>query len=100
MKLPASMGTVGNVRYGFQLGTTTVKFWSKGELPTKTGAPARYTGIRLITAHVDDTDAVHEQLKSRGVEIKVPPNDFQGLARVMFIADPDGNFIEFASSRK
>lgn len=97
MKLPASMGTVGNVRYGFQLGTTTIKFWSKGEVPTKTGAPARYTGIRLITAHVEDTDAVHEQLASRGVEIKVPPHDFQGLSRVMFITDPDGNFIEFAS---
>jgi catechol 2,3-dioxygenase-like lactoylglutathione lyase family enzyme len=97
MKLPASMNTVGNVRYGFALGGTTIKFWGKGELPTKTGAPARYTGIRLITAHVENTDAVHEQLKSRGVEIKVPPHDFQGLARVMFINDPDGNFIEFAS---
>jgi catechol 2,3-dioxygenase-like lactoylglutathione lyase family enzyme len=97
MKLPASMGTVGNVRYGFQLGTTTIKFWSKGELASRTGAPARYTGIRLITAHVEDTDAVHERLKSGGVDIKVPPHDFQGLSRVMFITDPDGNFIEFAS---
>lgn len=97
MKLPASMGTIGNVRYGFQLGVTTVKFWGKGELPTKTGAPARYTGIRLITGHVEDTDAVHEELKRRGVDIKVPPHDFQGLSRVMFITDPDGNFIEFAS---
>jgi glyoxylase I family protein len=97
MKLPASMGTVGNVRYGYQLGTTTIKFWSKGELPTTAGAPARYTGIRLITAHVEDTDVVHAQLKSRGVDIKVPPHDFQGLSRVLFITDPDGNFIEFAS---
>jgi catechol 2,3-dioxygenase-like lactoylglutathione lyase family enzyme len=97
MKLPASMGTTGNVRYGFVLGATTIKFWGKGELPTKTGAPPRYTGIRLITAHVKDVDALHEDLKSRGVEIKVPPHEFQGLARVMFIADPDGNFIEFAS---
>ncbi|HET8938792.1 MAG TPA: VOC family protein [Polyangiales bacterium] len=99
MKLPASLGTVGNVRYGFVLGSTTIKFWSKGELPTKTGAPARYTGIRLITVQVEDIDATHEQLKGRGVEIKVPPQDFQGLARVMFISDPDGNFIEFASAR-
>lgn len=97
MKLPASMNTVGNVRYGFVLGATTIKFWSKGELPTKSGAPARYTGIRLITAHVEDTDAMHEQLVRRGVEITVPPHDFEGLARVMFIKDPDGNFIEFAS---
>jgi glyoxylase I family protein len=97
MKLPASMGTVGNVRYGFLLGGTTIKFWSRGELPTKTGAPARYTGLRLITAHVDDADAVHAELAGRGVEIKVPPHDFQGLARVFFVADPDGNWIEFAS---
>jgi catechol 2,3-dioxygenase-like lactoylglutathione lyase family enzyme len=100
MKLPTSMNTVGNVRYGFVLGNTTIKFWGKGELPAKTGAPARYTGIRLITAHVPDTDAVHEQLKARGLEIKVPPHDFQGLARVMFVTDPDGNFIEFASPRR
>jgi catechol 2,3-dioxygenase-like lactoylglutathione lyase family enzyme len=100
MKLPASMGTTGNVRYGFALGATTIKFWGKGELPTKTGAPARYTGLRLITAHVEDTDAVHEELNGRGVQIKVPPHDFQGLARVMFITDPDGNFIEFASPLK
>ena len=100
MKLPESMNTVGNLRYGFILGSTTIKFWGKGELPAKTGAPARYTGIRLITAHVRDTDAVYEQLRARGVEIKVPPHDFQGLARVMFVTDPDGNFIEFASPRR
>jgi catechol 2,3-dioxygenase-like lactoylglutathione lyase family enzyme len=97
MKLPASMGTVGNVRYGFVLGDTTIKFWGKGELPARTGAPARYTGIRLITAHVPDVDALHAQLQARGVNIKVPPHDFQGLARVMFVTDPDGNFIELAS---
>ena len=79
---------------------TRTRTRDKGELPTKAGAPARYTGIRLITAHVEDTDAVHEELKGRGVEIKVPPHDFQGLARVMFITDPDGNFIELASPLK
>jgi glyoxylase I family protein len=97
MKLPASMNTLGNVRYGFQLGATTIKFWSKGELPTKTGAPSRYTGIRLMTAHVESVDATCAELVKRGVEIRVQPHDFQGLARVMFVADPDGNWIEFAS---
>jgi glyoxylase I family protein len=97
MKLPASMGTVGDVRYGFVFGHTTIKFWGKGELPTKTGAPARYTGIRLMTVNVEDTDAVHAELERRGVEIKVKPHDLMGLARVMFVTDPDGNFIEVAS---
>jgi glyoxylase I family protein len=96
MKLPASMQTVGNVRYGFVFGKTTIKFWGKGELPSRTGAPARYTGIRLITVPVEDTDAAYAQLTERGVEVKVKPHDLQGLARVMFVTDPDGNFIEFA----
>jgi catechol 2,3-dioxygenase-like lactoylglutathione lyase family enzyme len=101
MKLPASMGVVGNVRYGFIAGGTTIKFWSRGEgLPTQTGAPGRRTGIRLMTAWVGDVDAAHEELRSRGVEIKAAPYDLPGLARVMFAADPDGNWIELASPLK
>jgi catechol 2,3-dioxygenase-like lactoylglutathione lyase family enzyme len=96
MKLPRSMGVVGNVRYGFTLGSTTIKFWSRGELPVRTGAPTKRTGIRLMTAFVDDVDATHELLRSRDVPVKVPPHDLAGLARVMFIADPDGNWIELA----
>jgi len=99
MKLPASMGVVGGTRYGFQLGRTTLKFWSMGEdRPRWTGAPARRTGIRLITAWVDDVDAVHEDLLERGMTVEVEPHDFEGQARVMFVADPDGNWIEFASA--
>lgn len=96
MKLPKSMGVVGNVRYGFVAGATTIKFWSRGELPVKTGAPGRMTGIRLITAHVADVDASIAALRARGVTIKGEPSDFAGVARVAFIADPDGNWIELA----
>jgi catechol 2,3-dioxygenase-like lactoylglutathione lyase family enzyme len=98
MKLPRSMGVVGDVRYGFLAGGTTIKFWSRGpSLPTWSGAPGKRTGIRLMTAHVPNVDAAHEQLAARGVPIKVAPHDLQGLARVMFVADPDGNWIELAS---
>jgi catechol 2,3-dioxygenase-like lactoylglutathione lyase family enzyme len=97
MKLPKSMGVVGNTRYGFIAGATTVKFWSRGELPVKTGAPARYTGIRLMTAFVPDVDAACARLRERGVAIKVDPHDFADLARVAFITDPDGNWIELAA---
>ncbi|HMI91462.1 MAG TPA: VOC family protein, partial [Polyangiales bacterium] len=96
MKLPKSMGVVGNVRYGFICGATTIKFWSRGELPVKTGAPARRTGIRLMTAAVSDVDATCAELRARGVTIKSEPQDFAGLARIAFIADPDGNWIELA----
>jgi glyoxylase I family protein len=96
MKLSKSMGVVGNVRYGFVAGATTIKFWSRGELPVKTGAPGRMTGIRLMTAFVPDVDAAVAELRERGVTIKSEPSDFGGVARVAFIADPDGNWIELA----
>jgi catechol 2,3-dioxygenase-like lactoylglutathione lyase family enzyme len=96
MKLPASMGVVGNVRYGFRAGGTTIKFWSRGPgLPTWSGAPGKRTGLRMITALVPDVDAVHDLLRSRDVAIKVPPNDFEGTVRMMIAADPDNNWIEF-----
>jgi catechol 2,3-dioxygenase-like lactoylglutathione lyase family enzyme len=97
MKLPKSMGVVGNTRYGFVCGATTIKFWSRGELPVKTGAPARRTGIRSITAAVSDVDATCAELRARGVTIKSEPQDFGGIARIAFIVDPDGNWIELAS---
>jgi hypothetical protein len=34
------------------------------------------------------------KLTERWVEVKVKPHDLQGLGRVMFVTDPDGNFIE------
>ena len=97
MKLPKSMGVVGNVRYGFVCGATTIKFWSRGELPVKTGAPARRTGIRSITVPVADVDATCTELRARGVTVKSEPQDFAGVARIAFIVDPDGNWIELAS---
>lgn len=99
MRLPRSMGVVGDTRYGFVAGRTTIKLWSRGPgLPTWSGAPGRRTGIRVITGIVDDVDATHERLRARGVTVKVPPADFQGQARIMFVADPDGNWIELASA--
>jgi glyoxylase I family protein len=100
MRLPKSMSVVGNVRYGFVAGKTTIKFWHMGELPTKTGGPGRRTGIRMITAIVDDLDATHEHLRTHDVAIKAAPHDMQGLARVMFAADPDGNWIEFVQASR
>jgi glyoxylase I family protein len=97
MQLSKKMGVVGNQRYAFICGKTTIKFWSRGELPVKTGAPARRTGIRSVAAAVSDVDAKCDELRARGVPIKVEPHDFGTLARVAFIADPDGNWIELTS---
>jgi catechol 2,3-dioxygenase-like lactoylglutathione lyase family enzyme len=93
-------GTI-ETRYGFTWGATTVKMWHlPGELPVQTGAPNSYAGARYFTALVEDLDAVQAELTSKDIPIVVPPFELPGVARLMFAADPDGNWIEFAQAIK
>jgi catechol 2,3-dioxygenase-like lactoylglutathione lyase family enzyme len=88
-------GTV-DVRYGFTWGTTTIKFWHvPGELPRQTGAPNDHSGIRMFTAMVKDMDAARAELVARDIPI-VMETELPGVARILFFADPDGNWIELA----
>jgi hypothetical protein len=48
---------------------------------------------------VKDVDATREILKSRGAKIVVEPVDFGKIARIMMVADPDGNWVEFAAPK-
>jgi len=91
----------GNVktRYGFVWGKTTVKFWGLPEAPpAQTGAPQRHAGIRLFTAMVEDLDAAHAELVAKGVPVRVAPLELSGVARILFFADPDDNWIELAQA--
>jgi catechol 2,3-dioxygenase-like lactoylglutathione lyase family enzyme len=89
-------GTV-ETRYGFTWGATTVKMWKlPGELPVQTGNPNGHAGARYFTAMVEDLDAAHAELKSKDIPIVAPPFELPGVARLMFFADPDGNWIELA----
>jgi predicted enzyme related to lactoylglutathione lyase len=49
---------------------------------------------------VKDVDAAHAWLVGRGAKVALPPTDFGRLARIMFVTDPDGNYIEFAGPIK
>lgn len=113
MKLPPDMGAVDDERYGFVFGGTTLKFWSHGpDRPTRSGPPFERTGLRRIVAHVEDVDALADQLRSEGVSIEVEPRAVDGrdvargeaaadgnpAARTLSVSDPDGNWIEFRSA--
>jgi catechol 2,3-dioxygenase-like lactoylglutathione lyase family enzyme len=89
----------GAKEYLFMAGKTQIKFWiGQGDaLPKHTGNITDALGFRYFTFMVDDVDAVAALLKSRDAKIVMPPRDFGTLARIMMIADPDGNWIEFAS---
>jgi catechol 2,3-dioxygenase-like lactoylglutathione lyase family enzyme len=87
----------GLTRYAFSAGTTTIKFWSKGpDLPRFAGPFPAAVGIRFVTFSVDDAREAARQLEMRGARIAVPPMEIEGRARIFFVEDPDGNWIEFA----
>lgn len=54
-------------------------------------------GAAWIWIGIDDVDPLYRDLKQRGVEILLPPTDFE-WAREMRVADPDGNVLRFGSA--
>ncbi len=59
-------------------------------------AAMRAVGFRYITIQVKNCDAVHERLLEMGVAEGSPPMTLGEVARISFIRDPDGNFIEIS----
>jgi predicted enzyme related to lactoylglutathione lyase len=56
----------------------------------------RAPGYRYITAQVWNVDEVHEQLVARGAMEGFAPMTLGKVARISFIRDPDGNWIELS----
>ena len=53
-------------------------------------------GWRYITLQVTDIDAVHEELRNKGVCEGLAPVTLGDVARISMILDPDGNWIELS----
>jgi catechol 2,3-dioxygenase-like lactoylglutathione lyase family enzyme len=53
-------------------------------------------GIRYVTIQVKNCDAVYKVMTAAGATVGVAPETFGNVARVAFVRDPDGNFIELA----
>ena len=56
--------------------------------------PMRARGFRYLTVQVYDADAEHGGIVARGGEEGRPPVTLGTTARVSFVRDPDGNWIE------
>jgi catechol 2,3-dioxygenase-like lactoylglutathione lyase family enzyme len=59
-------------------------------------ASMRAVGMRYITVQVRDCDAEHRGFMSMGVWEGAAPVTLGAVARISFIRDPDGNFIEIS----
>ena len=53
-------------------------------------------GVTYVTLHVTDVDAAFAGLVERGAEVGEAPFTIGDIARIGFIRDPDGNWIEVA----
>jgi lactoylglutathione lyase len=59
--------------------------------------PVRYArGWRYITLQIADIDAVHDDLRSKGVRGGLAPMTLGDVARISMILDPGGNWIELS----
>ncbi|MEP7215171.1 MAG: VOC family protein [Anaerolineaceae bacterium] len=56
----------------------------------------RAPGLRYITIQVRDVELEHDRAISRGVAQGRPPVTLGSTARISFIRDPDGNWIELS----
>ena len=53
-------------------------------------------GIRYVTAQVRNCDEAFKTLTSAGASAAVVPTNFGTVARICFVRDPDGNFVEIS----
>ena len=68
-----------------------------GEDRAATVDPVRQaSGWRYITLQIADIDAVHDELRSKGVREGLAPITLGDVARISMILDPDGNWIELS----
>ncbi len=58
--------------------------------------PLRAPGFRYLTVQVFDVDAEHRGILERGGDEGRPPVTLGTTARVSFVRDPDGNWIEIS----
>jgi len=68
-------------------------------LPPQTMATNKNPGIRHLAIAIDDFDAAHEQLKSKGVQFQSEPLNNQGN-RLLFFNDGDGNLLHLIHREK
>jgi catechol 2,3-dioxygenase-like lactoylglutathione lyase family enzyme len=78
----------------FRLGDSLLLLEEDGAATVDPVRQAR--GWRYITLQIADIDAVHAELRSKGVREGLAPITLGDVARISMILDPDGNWIELS----
>lgn len=101
-----ALGAAAMSNSRFKIGDTIIAVFHEPETKRATALPFANAlevvkgmaglGIRYITLGVKDCDAAFAGLKSAGALEALAPVNFGTVARIAFVRDPDGNFIELA----
>ena len=95
---------IGDDRY--KLGETILGVYHESEVKAKPAASFGNAmdvikamaglGIRYITLGVKNCDDAFRQVTASGASAAISPVNFGTVARICFVRDPDGNFVEIA----
>ncbi|MBT5817954.1 MAG: VOC family protein [Proteobacteria bacterium] len=86
--------SMGTTKFEFAAGATTLKVWQIDGLLAETGPVQAYSGIRYLTAEVDNIDAVLTRARDAGRNIPIEPLDIVPGVKIAMVEDPDGNWFE------
>ncbi len=95
---------LGNYRY--KIGETIFGLYHEPEIhppnivrftnPLEVVRAMAQLGIQYVTFQVRDCDSAVSSLKAAGAAVALEPSTFGDVARIGFVRDPDGNFIELS----
>ncbi|MGH7812489.1 MAG: VOC family protein [Candidatus Binataceae bacterium] len=88
---------IGESIVSFVKDSAVVRIDKTGPMSTMEAmATMRAVGLGYITIQVRDCDAAHQSMLSKGAWEGSAPTTLGEIARISFIRDPDGNFIEIS----
>jgi lactoylglutathione lyase len=84
----------------YRLGRSVLSFEHDPDVPSDApdtnNRKMRAPGFRYMTVQVWDVDAAHRQIVGRGAMEGFAPRTLGAVARISFVRDPDGNWIELS----
>lgn len=100
LELQGEVAFPGGSQRRYTLGKNVLKLVTYTQDPTLPAAPGggrSQAGIRYFTVAVKSLRAVADEFGASPYEIAEPPTEFAAVPGMgwMFVADPDGNWIEF-----
>jgi catechol 2,3-dioxygenase-like lactoylglutathione lyase family enzyme len=100
LELQAELEFPGGLQRRYALGGNVIKLVTYVEpppVPTAAGGGRVQAGIRYITFGVKDLTALAEKIAASPYELVEPLTEFAPVPGMgwLFVADPDGNWIEF-----